>query len=178
MKSYIIYLFVYLVFFGITTSCLAQTVEQPTERSAAVAGIKDKVTVRKDARAIPYIEALSDDDLYFMQGFITASDRLWQMDLYRRVASGRTAELFGKITLEEDKRWRRFGFPGIVQESYGNLSSEFKSILDNYARGVNAFIATLNKETMPTEFKILAVCAGEMEADRFVLLSAKSYLTV
>src|SRR3982750_2799606 len=75
-----------------------------------VAGLTAKVTVRRDARSIPYIEAANDPDLYFAQGFETARDRLWQMDLLRRVARGETAEIFGKQALEEDKRWRRFGF--------------------------------------------------------------------
>lgn len=133
------------------SSCLAQTPTQTLD----VSGLKESVTVRKDARGIPYIEASNDADLYFAQGFVTASDRLWQMDLYRRVARGQTAELFGKLTLEEDKRWRRFGFSNIVAETYKNFPAESRSIVDNYARGVNAYIATLNEKTLPPEFQIL-----------------------
>ncbi|MGI8641929.1 MAG: penicillin acylase family protein [Pyrinomonadaceae bacterium] len=132
-------------------SCFAQT---PTQ-SLPVLGLKDKVTVRRDGRDIPYIEAGSDADLYFAQGYITASDRLWQMDLYRRLARGETAELFGKLSLEEDKRWRRFGFSNIVEESFKSFSPEYKTILENYARGVNAYIATLDEKTLPVEFQIL-----------------------
>ena len=135
----------------ITTACFAQT---PTE-TLSVSGLKDSVKIQRDGRSIPYIDAKNDADLYFAQGFITAQDRLWQMDLYRRVASGRTAEIFGNTVLEEDKRWRRFGFDKIVAESYKNLDAEFKAALDNYALGVNAYIATLNKDSMPAEFKIL-----------------------
>src|SRR4051794_12678996 len=72
----------------------------------AQSGLSSTVTVRHDARGIPYIEAKNETDLYFEQGYQTASDRLWQMDLLRRVARGETAEIFGKSTLEEDKRWR------------------------------------------------------------------------
>lgn len=135
----------------ISTACFAQT---PTE-TLEVEGLKNEVVVRRDDRSIPYIEAKNDTDLYFAQGYITASDRLWQMDLYRRVASGRTAELFGSIALEEDKRWRRFGFSEIVKKSFENFSPEFRSVLENYARGVNAYIATLDKDSMPVEFQIL-----------------------
>ncbi len=155
MKNYKKYLLIGFVLLGFSGICYSQTVEKPNETALTIAGLKEKVIIRKDARSVPYIEANNDADLYFAQGFVTASDRLWQMDLYRRVASGRTAELFGKITLEEDKRWRRFGFQPIVEESYKNFSAEYKSVLDNYARGVNAYIATLNDETMPAEFKIL-----------------------
>ena len=136
----------------LTTACWAQTA--PTQ-TLNVVGLKNSVTVRRDERAIPYIEAKNDADLYFAQGFVTASDRLWQMDLYRRVARGETAEIFGKTTLEEDKRWRKFGFSRIADDSTQYLSLELKDALENYARGVNAFIATLNKDTLPPEFKIL-----------------------
>ena len=133
------------------TACFAQV---PTQ-NLPVLGIKENVTVRRDDRSIPYIEAGSDADLYFAQGYVTAGDRLWQMDLYRRVARGETAELFGKISLEEDKRWRRFGFSQIVEESYKNFTPEQKIILESYARGVNAYIATLTDKTLPVEFQIL-----------------------
>ncbi len=118
-------------------------------------GLKSAVTIRRDARSIPYIEAANDADLYFAQGYTTASDRLWQMDLLRRVARGETAEIFGKQTLEEDKRWRRFGFAKIAEESLAYLQPELRGALDAYARGVNAYISTLDEKTLPLEFKIL-----------------------
>ncbi len=121
----------------------------------ALDGLSDKVTVRRDARGIPYIEASNDADLYFIQGYVTAGDRLWQMDLLRRVARGRTAEIFGKATLEEDKRWRRFGFAKIAEENFAGLSPDLQKVLDNYSRGVNAYIASLDQRSLPLEFQIL-----------------------
>src|SRR5687768_3677212 len=112
-------------------------------------GLKDRVTVRRDARSIPYVEAMHDADLYFVQGYVTASDRLWQMDLLRRVARGETAEIFGKSTLEEDKRWRRFGFAKIADDNIGYLSPELRVALESYARGVNAYVATLDDKSLP-----------------------------
>lgn len=120
-----------------------------------VAGLKERVKVSRDSRSIPYIEAKTDADLYFMQGFTTAADRLWQMDLLRRVARGETAELFGRATLEEDKKWRRYGFATISEQSVQYLEPELRAALENYARGVNAYIASLTPETTPVEFKIL-----------------------
>ena len=128
---------------------------QPKTDSASIFGIKDRVTVRRDARSIPYIEAKNDADLYFVQGYTTASDRLWQMDLMRRLARGETAEIFGKAVLEEDKRWRRFNFAKIAEENIQFLTPELRAALDNYAKGVNAYIASLDANTMPVEFKIL-----------------------
>src|SRR5215203_4091466 len=143
------------ILFVVSTLCvlISAIVAQPPALS--LADLKSEVTVRRDARAIPYIEAKNDGDLYFVQGYVTAGDRLWQMDLLRRVARGETAEIFGKATLEEDKRWRRFGFARISDESIAFLSHELRVALDAYARGVNAYIATLDDKSLPIEFRIL-----------------------
>jgi penicillin amidase len=144
------------ILFAFSTLLIAfvfQGLSQPT--TVIVAGIKDSISVRRDSRSIPYIEAKTDEDVYFAQGYITASDRLWQMDLMRRVALGETAEIFGKQTLEEDKRWRKFGFAKIAENSIQYLSPELKIALDSYAKGVNAYIASLDEKTMPVEFRIL-----------------------
>ncbi|HEX8370325.1 MAG TPA: penicillin acylase family protein [Pyrinomonadaceae bacterium] len=131
--------------------CPAQTAPQ----ALTAAGLKESVTVRRDERGIPYIEATGDADLYFAQGFVTAQDRLWQMDVFRRVARGELAEIFGRQILEEDKRWRRFGFAKIVEDGLPSLSPELRAALESYSRGVNAYIATLDDKTLPVEFRIL-----------------------
>src|SRR5215210_1601124 len=98
------------ILFAIGTLCFFLGSLDAQQTSISLPDLKDEVTVRRDGRAIPYIEAKNDADLYFVQGYVTAGDRLWQMDLLRRVARGETAEIFGKAALEEDERWRRFGF--------------------------------------------------------------------
>ena len=128
---------------------------QTTANEVKLIGLKENVTVTRDARSIPYISAQNDADLYFVQGYVTASDRLWQMDLLRRVARGESAEIFGKTTLEEDKRWRRFGFVQVAEESLKYMDPELRSALENYARGVNAYIGSLDAKTLPIEFQIL-----------------------
>lgn len=128
---------------------------QVSPSNLKVEGLKAEVMVRRDGRGIPYIEAKSDTDLYFTQGFVTASDRLWQMDLLRRVARGETAEIFGGSVLEEDKRWRRFGFSAVADQSLSVLTPELRVALNDYARGVNAYIASLDENSLPIEFKIL-----------------------
>ena len=118
-------------------------------------GITQKVTVQRDSYSRPYIAATNEHDLYFAQGYVTASDRLWQMDLMRRLARGETAEIFGRAALEEDKRWRRFGFTGIADQSFGFLSPELQAALKSYSAGVNAYIASLDDSSLPIEFRIL-----------------------
>ena len=143
-----------LVLFVISTISLAyNTLAQNS--AIAVSGLKTNVTVRRDNRDIPYIEATSDADVYFAQGYVTASDRLWQMDLMRRLARGQTAEIFGNAALEQDKRWRRFNFSKIAEENIQYLSPDLQTALESYAKGVNAYIATLTQETLPVEFRIL-----------------------
>lgn len=154
-------LFVFTAFsLLITPVCFAQT----AAKSLAVTGLKSSVTVRRDARAIPYIEASNESDLYFAQGYVTASDRLFQMDLMRRMSRGQLAEIFGKQVLEEDKRWRRMGFSRIADESMANLNPQLRQALEDYARGVNAFIAALDKDSMPPEFRILQYQPSEWKA--------------
>ena len=162
-----IYFYLTIIFISMS-ACFAQT---PTH-TLTVAGLKSNVTVRRDDRAIPYIEAGNDADLYFAQGYVTASDRLWQMDIYRRVARGETAELFGKISLEEDKRWRRFGFAQIVEQAFSEFSPAYKEILESYARGVNAYIATLDEKTLPVEFQILKYKPGEWKPTDSLVIGA------
>jgi penicillin amidase len=156
--------------FAISTLCFFVIGVNGQGTSLALPGVKDPVTVRRDSRSIPYIEATNERDLYFVQGYVTASDRLWQMDLLRRVARGETAAIFGKATLEEDKRWRRFGFSKIADDSIAYLSPELREALESYARGVNAYVASLDDKTLPIEFKILQYKPREwMAADSIIV---------
>ncbi len=148
----------FLFIFSISNS------SQTTTSEINLPGLSSNVTVRRDARSIPYIEAKTDADLYFVQGYVTASDRLWQMDLLRRLARGETAEIFGRSVLEEDKRWRRFNFAKIAEENLQFLSPELRAALDNYAKGVNAYIASLDANTLPVEFRILQYKPREWRA--------------
>ncbi|HVF86622.1 MAG TPA: penicillin acylase family protein [Pyrinomonadaceae bacterium] len=118
-------------------------------------GLRDRVVVRRDERGIPYIEAANESDLYFAQGYVTASDRLWQMDLLRRTARGELSEIFGKIVLEEDKRRRTYGFANVAEATVAHAPAEVRAALEAYARGVNAYVASLTPETLPSEFRIL-----------------------
>ncbi|MGA9997828.1 MAG: penicillin acylase family protein, partial [Pyrinomonadaceae bacterium] len=80
-----------------------------SSKTLRLAGLRASVTVRRDERGIPYITAANEADLYFAQGYVTASERLWQMDILRRNARGELSEIFGERTLKEDQRHRLFG---------------------------------------------------------------------
>lgn len=143
--------------------------QAPAARST-VPGLTTEVTIRRDARSIPYVEARSAADVYFAQGYVTASDRLWQMDLMRRLARGETAEIFGRSVLEEDKRWRRFNFSKIAEQNLEYLSPELRSALDSYVRGINAWIATLDDKSLPVEFRILQYKPREWRASDTIVI--------
>ena len=139
-----------LILLILAVASAAQDAQQVT-----VPGLSAAVSVGRDARSIPYISAVNDDDLYFMQGYVTASDRLWQMDLMRRVARGEMSEIFGAQTLDEDRRWRKFGFVPIAHKSFDFMTPELKKALTSYAAGVNAYIESRTDKTLPAEFQIL-----------------------
>ncbi len=168
IKSNQIWLLVVLLIMSAT--CRAQTAAPQVDKTLSVAGLKENVVVRRDGRGIPYIEAKSEADLYFAQGFITAQDRLWQMDLFRRVAGGEVSEIFGATRLEEDKRWRKFGFAKIAADTVPLMQPEVRAALENYARGVNAYIASLDDKSFPVEFQILQYRPREWRVTDSILI--------
>jgi penicillin amidase len=127
----------------------------PAEGSLKLAGLRDRVVVRRDERGIPYISANNDEDLHFAQGYVTASDRLWQMDLFRRSARGELAEVLGSGALEEDKRHRTVGFAQTADAEAAQASPRARTLLEAYAKGVNAYIDSLDAKSLPPEFQIL-----------------------
>jgi penicillin amidase len=130
-------------------------VTQVNTTTLRLAGLRGRVTVRRDERGIPYVEAANEADLYYAQGYITASDRLWQMDILRRTARGELSEIFGQATLEEDKNHRTYGFAPLSEAMLPHCSAAFRAALDAYARGVNAFIESRDAQTLPLEFRLL-----------------------
>jgi len=143
------------LFAAATNIRVSRSAAQQTNQTITVSGLHDRVTVRRDDRGIPYLEAGNDEDLYFAQGYLTASDRLWHMDLLRRTVRGELSEIFGQTTLVEDKRHRVFGFAAVLDDSVARLPANLNIALTAYANGVNAFIDSRNDQNMPPEFAIL-----------------------
>jgi penicillin amidase len=117
-------------------------------------GLQGKVEVLRDARGVPHIRAGSLEDLMFAQGYVTAQDRLWQMDLSRRIAQGRLSELFGPRTLSSDVENRTLGLAQAAARGVEDLGPEEHKLLRDYARGINAFIST-HQDRLPIEFLLL-----------------------
>ncbi len=121
-----------------------------------IAGLDDKVSVVTDRDGIPHISAENEHDLIFMQGWVHARDRLFQMDVLRRQASGTLAELLGSGALKSDVELRTIGLRRAAERSVPVLSAETQAALAAYAAGVNAFVAA---HPLPPEYAALRLAA-------------------
>jgi penicillin G amidase len=119
-----------------------------------VAGLSVPVTVVRDVHGAPTIDAANFNDLFFTQGYVTAQDRLFQMDGMRRFAAGELAEVFGAAFLEHDRQQRILGLRLVARRTIETLPPEYRSHFEAYARGVNAYIVA-HRERLPLEFRIL-----------------------
>ncbi len=125
-----------------------------TSGSIALPGLHSPVKVQRDEFGVPIIEAQDEHDLMFAFGFVHAQDRLWQMDMARRVGEGRLSELFGSATLPFDKMFRIIGIRTVSENIEQQITEESRNRLQSYSDGVNAFIET-NKGKYPVEFDML-----------------------
>ncbi len=119
-----------------------------------ISGLTSDVKVYRDAHAVPHIVAQNEEDLYTVVGYLSAQDRLWQMDLLRRVTQGRLSEIFGKNLVDTDVLLRKLQIPETSKKLYGKLSNEAKLALSAYTKGVNAYIQE-HRDELPFEFKVL-----------------------
>lgn len=118
--------------------------------------LEKEVEVVRDSKGVPHITAASDADLYRAQGYVQAQDRLFQMDLARRQASGRLAEVVGAAAVDTDKFYRTFSLRDAAEKSFDGYSDEAKQVLQWYADGVNEFIAyAKEKNKLSYDFKLL-----------------------
>ena len=147
-------LFALLVAFVPPLATRAQT-PAATPASIKIPGLRERVTIRRDERGIPYISASNEADLFFAQGYITASDRLFQMDFLRRTVRGELAEVLGQAALSQDRRHRTLGYAGVIDATAAKMTPEIRTVLEAYANGVNAFIASRTDQNLPPEFLIL-----------------------
>jgi len=112
-----------------------------------------EVRVRTDAHGMPVIDAVNRADAVRALGYVTARDRLFQMDLMRRKSAGRLAEIFGDVALDNDIKARTYGFHRVAKAVLAKLPAGHQHYLQTYADGVNSFIAESGK--LPFEFKVL-----------------------
>jgi penicillin amidase len=126
----------------------------PKASGTIQAPLSAAATITRDDRGTPHIEAASAEDAIFLQGYVHAQDRLWQMDAIRRFASGELSEVLGTATLETDRETRRLRLRRIAEGHAARLPDGDKKWLVAYARGVNEFLRT-HTGKLPLAFTLL-----------------------
>ncbi len=119
--------------------------------------LNGKVDVYLDDRLVPHIFVEQENDAYFVQGFLHAKFRLWQMELQTFAAGGRVSEILGEKGLEHDREFRRLGMVYAAEIALQEFEKDpgIKSQCDAYTAGVNAYIETLTESTLPLEYKLI-----------------------
>jgi len=133
-------------------------------------GISAPVTVTRNAQGVPAIEAANLDDLFFAQGYITAQDRLWQMDVMRRFASGELSEILGEKTLKVDREQRILCLRAAAKKAVGAAAPRDRAFFEDYARGVNAYIAS-SRDHLPIEFRILGYAPKPWQVEDSIVIA-------
>jgi penicillin G amidase len=127
-----------------------------TTGEIALAGLNAPVQVIRDSSGVPHLKAESEQDLYIAQGYIQAQDRLFQMDLSRRQASGQLSEVIGESTVNNDKFFRTLGLRRAADASYDQYTESGKAVLGWFVDGVNLYMEELQESNKwPVEFTLL-----------------------
>jgi penicillin amidase len=157
-----------LYFYSVVRSALPQL-----DGSVVLAGIHAPVSVTRDAQGVPHISAATLEDLFLAQGYVTAQDRLWQMDLTRRYAGGETSEIFPQSSglqsgrsrtggraaaavswLDHDKQQRILRLKAIAYKVAEKLPARDRQFIEAYAKGINTYIEQ-HRDNLPVEFRVL-----------------------
>ena len=127
--------------------------------SFQIQGISDEVEVLRDNYGINHIYANNQDDMFFMQGYLAAKDRLFQFEIWRRQATGTVSEVFGEEEIDRDIGTRLFKFRGDIKDELNHYHKDGFKIVSSFVSGVNKYIEEVNSnpELLPIEFKVLGI---------------------
>jgi penicillin amidase len=140
-----------------------------------VSGIEAPLRIVRDERGIPHVFAAHEADAYFGLGYVHAQDRLWQLELDRRLASGQLAEIFGADALPRDRLFRTLGLRRAAEQNLAHLDPLTRDLVDAYVRGVNA--AAAEQRPLPPEFALLGITPAAWTAvDSLVWLKMMAWM--
>jgi penicillin G amidase len=145
--------------------------------SISLPGLQQEVAVERDQWGVPHIRAASLEDLAEAQGYVMAQDRLWQMDLFRRVARGQLSEILGQKTLAIDRNFRTLGLSRAAEHDASLLGTEERKVFEAYARGVNKFIDQ-HWKSLPFEFSLLNYRPQPWQPSDTLVIAAYMYRTL
>jgi penicillin amidase len=153
MKLKLLFAWCCVIIFGIQSS------SAQTPQTEYVKGIKETVKVIRDKWGVNHIYAKNETDLFFTQGYCAAKDRLFQFEIWRRQATGTTAEIFGEREYKRDLGARLFKFRGDLQKELNHYHPRGQAIIEAYVKGVNTYIDEVNADStlLPIEFKLLNI---------------------
>lgn len=134
--------------------------------------LKGKASVYMDERLVPHVFAENDEDLYFIQGFLHAKYRLFQMDLQTKAAEGRASEFAGAKAIQFDREQRRIGMRYAAEKAVEEIGKDeqYKKMFQAYTNGVNEYISTLKESELPIEYKLLGFKPEKWDNIRTALL--------
>ncbi len=135
-----------------------------------VQGLKQDVAIHRDEYGVPHISTQSEYDAFFAVGFTHAQDRLWQMELTRRVGTGRLSEVLGEPALKIDKMFRTLGLPWYARRLRQSLDDDTRKALQAYADGVNQYLST-HAGKYPIEFDMLNIAPEPWTIEHSLLVS-------
>lgn len=138
----------------------------------AFSHLKEPTLVEWDKAGVPVIRSADLQDAYFVQGFITARDRFFQMDIARRKMAGKLAEIFGRQALESDLASRKWGYHQAAKSSFAQMDAKKREPLISYAKGVNAF---LTSQSRPWEFWFLGLNPAPWQPEDSFLIVLSMY---
>jgi penicillin amidase len=135
----------------------AEPVDQDFNEDFRFPMLKGKVDVYMDERLVPHIFAENEEDASFVQGFLHAKFRLWQMEFQTHAAAGRVSEIVGDIAVKYDRTQRRMGMVYAAENALREMENDpaIRAVCDAYTAGINAYIETLTEATLPVEYKLL-----------------------
>ncbi len=150
----------------------AENVKAWKDEESSLDGLKEEVKVYFDDRLVPHVFAKNDEDLYYMQGYITAKFRLWQMEVQTHNAAGRVSEVAGEKALENDRLQRRIGmgYGAEKAEDFIKQDEPSRKLIAAYSNGVNAYIKNLKPKDYPLEYKLLDYSPEEWKPIKVALL--------
>lgn len=135
----------------------AEAADEDFSDNLSFKNLTGKVDVYLDERLVPHIFAENENDVYFVQGYLHAKFRLWQMELQTMFAAGRVSEIVGDVAANHDREFRRLGMVYAAENSLKQMEDdpEIKAECDAYTAGVNAYIENLPESKLPIEYKLL-----------------------